>query len=88
MIRHTIGYGSASMLKENGTLSITQKSRKTTKVSPKLISEDTVRENRKRYFGTFIFENIAEFPRREPMPPFVASLKKEYTIFPQKRNVV
>jgi hypothetical protein len=68
-----------------GTPSIAQKIRDTPKVSDKLIREDTVLENRKRYFGKFIFENISAFPRRDSIPPFDASLKNEKTIFPQKR---
>ena len=61
-----------------------QKMKNTQRVSPKLISEETFLEKRKRYFGTFIFVKIPAFARREPMPPFVESLKYAKTILPQK----
>lgn len=67
------------------TPSIMQKMKKTTKVKAKLISEETLREKRKRYFGIFIFVKIAEFESKEVIPPLDASLKNENTIFPQKR---
>jgi hypothetical protein len=62
-----------------------QKRRNTKNVKPKLISADIFFENRKRYFGTFIFENMDELSRSDDIPVPVASLKKEKTIFPQKR---
>ena len=65
-------------------VSIMQKMKKTISVSAKFISEETFREKRKRYFGTFIFVKISAFPRREPIPPFVESEKYEKIIFPQK----
>ena len=65
-----------------------QKIKNTASVSPKLISEDILREKRKRYFGTLILVKIAALPRSEPIPPLVESLKKEKIIFPQKRNIV
>ena len=43
--------------------------------APKLISEERLREKRKRYFGTFILVNIAELLRSEDMPPLDASEK-------------
>ena len=85
IMRHAIGKMRPRKLNENGTLSMIQNTRNTAKVRPKLISEVIVLEKRKRYFGTLTLENIAELPRREPIPPFVASVKKEYTMLPQKR---
>jgi hypothetical protein len=69
----------------NVTLSITQKTRNTKNVKPKLMRDDMFFEKRKRYFGTFIFEKIEALSKSEDIPVPVASLKKEKTIFPQKR---
>ena len=55
--------------------SIMQKMKNTIKVSPKLISDDTFLEKRKRYFGTLIFPNISALARSEPIPPLVESEK-------------
>jgi hypothetical protein len=77
IIRHAIGKMSPKKLQENGTRSIMQNMRNTPKVRPKLIREVIDLEKRKRYFGTFIFENIPALPIREPMPPLVQSVKKE-----------
>ena len=84
-IRQRIGIMSIKKHQEKVIPSIMQNIRNITKVSPKLISDETFFEKRKRNFGTFIFVKIAELARREPMPPFVESVKKEKTIFPQKR---
>ena len=82
------------MISERGNIAATytaegaaeaQKIRNTTNVNAKFISDETFLEKRKRYFGTFIFEKMLAFPISEPMPPFVASLKKENTMLPQKR---
>ena len=67
------------------TPSIMQKMKNTARVSPKFMSEETFFENKKRYFGTFIFVKMLAFARSDPIPPFVESVKKENTIFPQKR---
>ena len=62
-----------------------QKRMNTTKVRAKLISEETLREKRKRYFGILILVKIAELESSEVIPPLDASLKNEKTILPQKR---
>jgi hypothetical protein len=67
------------------TPSITQKSKNTKNVNPKFIRDEIFLENKKRYFGTFIFENIDALSNSDDIPVPVASLKKENTIFPQKR---
>ena len=87
-IRQRIGKNSIRNVGVKVTRSIMQKMRKTEKVRPKLIRDETFFENRKRYFGTFIFEKIFALSIRELIPVFVASLKKEKTILPQKRYMV
>jgi hypothetical protein len=77
IIRHAIGKMRPRKLQERGTLSIMQNMKNTPRVRPKLISEVIDLEKRKRYFGTLILEKIAELPRREPIPPEVASEKNE-----------
>ena len=87
-IMHPIGITRRKNAKVNVIPSIMQNIKKSANVSEKLISDEIFLEKRKRYFGTFTFENIAELPSKEPIPPFVASEKKEKTIFPQKRYIV
>ena len=67
--------------------SSTQKTMKTPRDKPKFIRDETFLENKNKYFGTFILVKIPEFARREPIPPPVESLKKEKTMFPQKRYI-
>lgn len=66
-------------------LSRIQKTKKTQRVKPKLISVWTFFENRKIYFGTLTFVKIPDFPIRDCIPCPVDSLKQEKTKFPQKR---
>ena len=88
IITHPMGMIRRKKLKFGIIPSNMQKSRKTAKVSAKLIRADTLRDRRNRYFGIFIFENIDALPRSAPIPPFVASEKNEKTMFPQKIYVV
>ena len=67
------------------TPSIMQKRIKTANVSEKLIRDETFFEKRKRYFGTFTFENIPALSISDAIPVPVASLKKENTMLPQNR---
>jgi hypothetical protein len=87
-MRQRMGKASAKKVGVNGTLSIMQKRINTTKVIPKLMSDEIFFEKRKRYFGTFTFENIEALSIREDIPDEVASLKYEKTMFPQKRYIV
>ena len=84
MIRQRIGIIRAKNPQVNVIPSIIQKMINTTKVIVKLMRDETFLEKRKRYFGTFIFEKIIEFDISEDIPPVVASLKYENTMFPQK----
>lgn len=88
IIMHTIG--KRSMRKRGVMLipSIAVKMRNIRNVREKFIRDDTFRENKKRCFGTFIFEKMGELSRREVMPPELASAKYAKIIFPQNRYVV
>jgi hypothetical protein len=83
--RQTIGKESNKNEKDRLIPSNTQKMKKTRRVSPKLIAEDTLFENRNRYFGTLILVNIGAFSSNDPIVAPLESEKKENTIFPQKR---
>ena len=67
----------------NSIPSIIQKKRKTSNVRAKFIRDETFFEKRNRYLGRFIFEKMSAFPRSALIAPFVESVKKEKTIFPQ-----
>ena len=77
-IRQRIGKNSIRKAGVKVTLSIMQNMRKTEKVNPKLISEDTFFEKRKRYIGTLILENIFALSISELIPVFVACNARRY----------
>lgn len=77
-----MGYSRHRNFQVKGRPSAATKMKKTTSVRPKLMREETLRESRNRYFGTFTLVKIPALAMREPIPPEVASLKYEYTRLP------
>ena len=83
-ISAVIGTINPIKLQPNAIPSIRQKMIKTPKVSTKFISDDSILDRRNRYLGTVTFEKTSALKRIAPIPPDVASLKKENMILPQK----
>ena len=65
---HKMGNKSERKRGVNATPSIAQKTRNTIKVSPKLIRDEVIFENKNRYFGTLTFVNMLALPIRAPIP--------------------
>ena len=61
----------------NGSPSSATKTKKTAKIRPKFINDCTFLDKRNRYFGTFTLVKIPALPMIVPIPPLVASVKKE-----------
>ena len=62
MIRQMMGYSSERNLMENGIPSNPTNKKNMIRVSPKLIREETFRENRNKYFGTFTLVKYWRYP--------------------------
>jgi hypothetical protein len=65
-----------------------QKIKNTASVNPKLIRAETFLENKNKYLGTFIFVKISAFPRSEPIPPLVESVKNAVKFSNEKLPVL
>ena len=83
--RQQIGKRSIKKLKCKEMLSAKTNTKKTHKVRPKFIKEETFFDSRNKYFGILIFVKILALLTREFILPVVDSLKYENIRFPQNK---